>query len=137
MAQAAVPRCSQPYASTPMVWPANFLRLHGLWMDLSSGSSPVTRQLGWRGTFQACIPEIPILDDLPLTRKAQTKTFGSLPQEHHGLGGPCSYVEECPGFAEKIDLSKGSLAACDKQTVSIQWSIHRVVKGDPHARLRL
>jgi hypothetical protein len=32
-----------------MVWPENFLRLHGLWIDFSSGSSPmvVTVSLGW------------------------------------------------------------------------------------------
>lgn len=30
---------------------------------------------------------------------------------------------------KKSDLSKGSLAACDKQMVSTVWSIHRVAKG--------
>ena len=40
MAHATVPRCSHPYASTPMVCPANFLRLHGFWIDLSRGSRP-------------------------------------------------------------------------------------------------
>lgn len=40
MAHATVPRCSHPYASTPMVCPANFLRLHGLWIDLSKGRRP-------------------------------------------------------------------------------------------------
>ena len=29
----------------------------------------------------------------------------------------------------KKDLNEDSLAACDKQTFSIEWSIHRVVKG--------
>ena len=40
MAQATVPLCSQPYASTPMVCPANFFRLQGLWIDLRSGNRP-------------------------------------------------------------------------------------------------
>ena len=43
MAQVAVARCSQPYASTPSVCPANFFRLHGFWIDFSSGNSPAPR----------------------------------------------------------------------------------------------
>jgi hypothetical protein len=50
IAQDTVPRWSQPYASTPRVLPSNFLRLHGLWMDLSNGSNPVNSECEYFGS---------------------------------------------------------------------------------------
>ena len=45
------------------------------------------------------------------------------------VGSLCLRIEECAGLVEKIGLSEGSLAACDMQTFSMVWSIHRVVGG--------
>lgn len=63
-AQATVPRCSHPYASTPSVCPLNFFRWHGFWIDLRRPWSPLEKSVEVVHGNRYFSPLIPIVDTL-------------------------------------------------------------------------
>jgi hypothetical protein len=64
IAQATVPRWSQPYASTPIVWPEKRFKLHGFCIDLSNGKSPSGLSIpGHRKSIRHS-PDIPMVTAL-------------------------------------------------------------------------
>ncbi|KAJ8110018.1 hypothetical protein OPT61_g7025 [Boeremia exigua] len=85
-----------------MVRPANFLRLHGWWMDLSSGKSPAARQLTIMVPM-VYVPEIPIFDICP-SRVAGTQALQDTATMTLGLRNWPATRRRMPWISEKDQL---------------------------------